>query len=53
MTWNERTARLTLEPGPPSGATNLTAPRTFTVELIPGSTTRTVQYSGRRVDVRF
>src|SRR5262245_8974614 len=53
MTWNERSARLTLEPGPPAGATNLTAPRTFTVELIPARTTRTVQYSGQRVDVRF
>jgi len=53
MTWNERSARLTLEPGPPRGATNLTGPRTFTVELIPDGTTRTVQYSGRRVDVRF
>jgi hypothetical protein len=53
MTWNERSARLTIEPGPPGGATNLTARRTFTVELIPDGTTRTVQYSGRRVDVRF
>jgi alpha-glucosidase/alpha-D-xyloside xylohydrolase len=53
MTWNERSARLTLEPGPPRGATNLTGPRTFTVELIPDGTTRTVPYSGRRVDVRF
>ena len=53
MTWNERSAWLTLEPGPPSGATNLTAPRTFTVELVPGGATRTVQYSGQRIDIRF
>jgi hypothetical protein len=53
MTWNERSARLTLEPGPPAGATNRTAQRTFTVELVPGGTTRTVPYSGRRIDVRF
>jgi hypothetical protein len=53
MSWNERSARLTLEPDPPGGATNRTARRTFTVELIPDGTTRTVQYSGRRVDVRF
>jgi hypothetical protein len=53
MTWNERSARLTLEPGPPAGATNLAARRTFKVELIPGGATRTVPYSGRRVDIRF
>jgi hypothetical protein len=53
MTWDERSARLTIEPGPPAGATNLAARRTFTVELIPGRTTRTVEYAGRRVDVRF
>ena len=53
MTWNERSARLTLEPGPPRGATNRTARRTFTVDLIPDGTTRTVQYSGRRAFVRF
>jgi alpha-glucosidase len=53
LTWNERSARLTIEPGPPAGAKNLPARRRFTVELIPGGTTRTVQYSGRRVDVRF
>jgi alpha-glucosidase/alpha-D-xyloside xylohydrolase len=53
MRWNERSARLTLAPGPPDDATNVMAPRTFTVELIPDGTTRTVLYSGRRVDVRF
>jgi len=53
MTWSERSARLTIEPGPPGGSTNLTLRRTFTVELIPDGTARTVQYSGRRVDVRF
>jgi len=53
MTWNERSAVLTIEPGPPAGATNLTARRTFTVEVIPGRKTRTVHYSGRRVVVRF
>ena len=53
MTWNERSAVLTIEPGPPAGATNLTATRTFIVEVIPGRKTRTVHYAGRRVDVRF
>jgi alpha-glucosidase/alpha-D-xyloside xylohydrolase len=51
--WNERSARLTIEPGRPGGATNLTARRTLTVELIPGGTARTVQYSGRRASIRF
>jgi alpha-glucosidase (family GH31 glycosyl hydrolase) len=53
MTWNDRSLRLTIEPGPPGGATNVTTSRTFNVELVPDGTTRTVQYTGRRVDVRF
>ena len=53
MTWSERTARLTIEPGPPSNTTNLPVRRTFSVEVVPDGTTRTVQYQGRRVDVRF
>jgi hypothetical protein len=53
MTWNERSARLTVEPGPPAGATNLAARRTFRVELIPDGATRIVQLSGGRVDVKF
>jgi alpha-glucosidase (family GH31 glycosyl hydrolase) len=52
MTWNERNALLTIEPGAPASATN-SAARTFLVELIPDRTTRTVRYSGGRVDVRF
>jgi hypothetical protein len=53
MTWNERSARLSIEPRPPAGATNLTSRRTFTVELIQDGTIQSVEYSGRRVDVRF
>jgi hypothetical protein len=53
MTWNDGARRLTIEPAPPQGATNAaSAARTFRVEL-PGGETRTVQYSGARVEVTF
>lgn len=54
MVWDDATRRLTIEPGAPAGATNVTAgPRTFRVELHPGGQTGTVQYSGSRVEVSF
>lgn len=53
MTWNDRRRQLTIEPGAPSGATNLATQRTFNVELIPEGTTKSMRYSGRRVQVRF
>ncbi len=53
MIWNERTRRLTLEPGAPSGATNRVTERTFRVQLLPEGTTKDVTYGGKRVDVRF
>jgi len=54
MTWNDRERRLVVEPGEPQGAVNLLPEeRTFRVELLPGGETRTVQYRGTRVEVRF
>jgi alpha-glucosidase/alpha-D-xyloside xylohydrolase len=54
LTWNDATRRLTLEPAPPPGATNLTATeRTFLVELIPSGETRTIRYRGERMEVGF
>jgi alpha-glucosidase (family GH31 glycosyl hydrolase) len=53
MTWNDRTKRLVLEPGAPTGATNLASQRTFRVQLLPAGTTRDVSYDGKRIEIRF
>jgi alpha-glucosidase (family GH31 glycosyl hydrolase) len=51
LTWNDRDRRLTIEPGAPPGATNLVAPRTFTVTTFPDGASRVVNYAGKRVDI--
>jgi hypothetical protein len=52
MMWRDATRQLTLEPGPPAGATNVTAPaRTFRVQVLPEGTTQDVKYAGTRVQV--
>jgi alpha-glucosidase (family GH31 glycosyl hydrolase) len=53
MTWNDRDRQLTIEPGPPPGATNVTKPRTFKLLMLPEGTTRDVTYEGRRVRIGF
>ena len=53
MTWNDAAKQLTLEAGAPRGAANITAPRTFKVQLLPEGTTQDITYSGRRVQVTF
>ena len=51
MTWNDRAKQLTLEPGPPPGATNVVAARRFKVQMLPEGTTSEVTYSGKRVSL--
>jgi alpha-glucosidase (family GH31 glycosyl hydrolase) len=54
LTWDDDESVLTIEPGAPPGSINiLPENRTLRVELLPGGETRTVEYSGRRVHVRF
>ena len=53
MIWDDRTKQLTIEPGPPAGATNLPASRELRVLVLPGGTTKTVRYEGRRVRLTF
>jgi alpha-glucosidase (family GH31 glycosyl hydrolase) len=53
MTWNDRARQLTLEPGAPITATNLSAPRDFTVMLLPDGVSKLVHYTGARVRVTF
>jgi alpha-glucosidase/alpha-D-xyloside xylohydrolase len=53
MTWDDEAGRLTLQPAPPEGATNLPVNRAFRVELIPDGATRDVNYTGERVVVTF
>ncbi|HEX6314204.1 MAG TPA: TIM-barrel domain-containing protein, partial [Gemmatimonadaceae bacterium] len=51
MTWDDRARRLTIEPAPPRGATDIAADRVFRVVLLPEGTTRDITYSGKRVQV--
>ena len=53
MRWDDQAKTLTLEPGAPEGAQNQASSRTFTVELLPEGTTRSVNYTGQRVSVKF
>ncbi len=53
MTWDDRTRRLTIEPGAPRGATSLGGPREFRVVVLPEGTTKTVSYAGQRIQVAF
>ena len=53
MTWDDRTKRLTIEPGTPQGATSLGGPREFRVVVLPEGTSKSVSYAGRRVQVAF
>jgi alpha-glucosidase/alpha-D-xyloside xylohydrolase len=53
LTWDDGARRLTLEPGPPEGATNQSVDREFRVMLLPGGATRTVRYSGARMQATF
>ena len=53
MTWDDRARRLTLEPGAPKGATNVTTKRTFRVMLQPEGTTKDVTFAGKRVQITF
>jgi alpha-glucosidase (family GH31 glycosyl hydrolase) len=49
LTWNDRTRQLTMEPGAPAGATNITAERRFRVDVLPEGAARDVTYAGRRI----
>lgn len=53
VTWNNRARRLTIEPGAPRGATNVTASRVFKLLLLPEGTVREVSYMGGRVQASF
>jgi alpha-glucosidase (family GH31 glycosyl hydrolase) len=53
ITWNDRAKQLTIEPGAPSGATNVVTERTFKVQLLPEAATRDVTYAGKRLQIAF
>ena len=51
IAWDDPARRVTIEPRPPAGPTNVVAGRTFRVLLLPEGTSRDVTYVGRRVEV--
>jgi len=53
MTWSDRERRMTFEPGPPRGASNVITERVFRLLLLPEGTTKDVTYSGKRVQADF
>jgi alpha-glucosidase/alpha-D-xyloside xylohydrolase len=52
MAWNDATNTLALEPGAPSGSTDVVRNRDFRV-VLPDGRSKDVSYSGRRVTVVF
>jgi alpha-glucosidase/alpha-D-xyloside xylohydrolase len=53
ISWNDRTKQVTIQPGPPKGATNVVKKRVFRLLLLPEGTVRDVTYSGTRVQTSF
>ena len=53
ITWDDGARRLTIEPGAPSGATNVLRPRVFRIQLLPEGKTVEVKYEGKRVERSF
>ena len=54
ITWNEKAKKLNLQPGgAPVAAKNLPVKRRFIIELIPGGTKKTIDYSGSSLNVSF
>jgi len=53
MIWYNKIKKLTIEPGAPKGLTNVTTPRIFKIEIIPGGETRKVRYLGKHMEVIF
>ena len=51
LRWEDGARRLTIEPAPPAGATNVAMPpQTFKVVVLPEGTTTTVEYAGKSVN---
>jgi alpha-glucosidase/alpha-D-xyloside xylohydrolase len=53
LIWNDAASQLTIEPGPPRGATNIAAERRFRVVVMPGGTAKDVLYTGKQLRVTF
>ena len=51
MTWTDKSRQLTIEPGAPTGATNVVGERTFKIVMQPEGTSKAVTYAGKRVQV--
>jgi alpha-glucosidase/alpha-D-xyloside xylohydrolase len=53
IVWNDRTKQITIEPGAPRGATNVTSKRVFKLLLLPSNQTKQVTYGGKRIQTTF
>jgi alpha-glucosidase/alpha-D-xyloside xylohydrolase len=54
LSWDDGAKKLTISAAPPAGMTNeSTAPRKFTVEMLPAGTVKAVTYNGRQAEVTF
>jgi alpha-glucosidase/alpha-D-xyloside xylohydrolase len=53
LTWTDGARALTIEPGAPKGATDVTLARRFRVQLLPDGAVKDVTYTGNRLRVTF
>jgi len=53
MTWDDSGQVLTIEPGTTEGETSLASNRIFKVQLLPEGTTKNVNYTGIRTEIKF
>lgn len=53
IVWEDAVRRLTIEPGPPAGATNVAEPRAFRIRLLPDGVSREVRFDGKRLITTF
>ncbi len=51
--WNEKEKQLTLAPAAPEGTVDHSSSRKFTVLLIPGNQTKTIEYKGQLLNLPF
>ncbi|MBN2182752.1 MAG: glycoside hydrolase family 31 protein [Sedimentisphaerales bacterium] len=53
MSWDDSEQRLIIEPGAPEGETGQPSNRKFKIELLPDGATKIVDYTGRRLEIKF
>ena len=53
ITWNDKQKKLTIQPGAPKGAINVSVKKQFRIELIPSGSTKVIDYAGKKIVLNF